>query len=73
LNNILNFHRLVNRECDNYKFYEYHLWWPKEVYLWMAIKEKFGIELTRNKINALLREFDTKEKPPEESLSGVLF
>lgn len=65
MNNLAKFHELIDRECQSIRIYEYHIWWPKEVYLYNAILEKFGKKLNRDQINDLMREY--KEKGPSEN------
>jgi len=62
--NLQRYYELIDRGCPNYKIYEYYIWWPKEVYIYQLIKEKFGIELTRNQITSYIRTMRKQKGDP---------
>lgn len=66
MKNLKHFFDLVDRECPNYKVYEYYIWWPKEVYLYNLVYEKFGVKLTRNQVTKYLNELRKQKGEPIE-------
>lgn len=66
MNNIKHFYELIDRDCQNWKIYEYYIWWPKEVYLHNLVHEKLGIKLTRDQGTKYLKQLRKQKGEPVE-------